>query len=98
MTTRKPISAHELVQPHTGAGTRPLDEQPAFRPRGTTLELHGGAVGIDHALQVWDIGSCGKGVAFRVDEMSEQDRRAIGDYMVQLWSDFRNWRPAVDKS
>jgi hypothetical protein len=51
-----PISTRKhLVPPITanlGSTVRPLARQPPFRPRGMPIECWGGAMAIDHSLQV----------------------------------------------
>ncbi len=78
------------ITPNLGPDMLPLDDQIPFRPFGTTWELWGGAVGIDHSLQIYDIGppqaACG---AAHVTELTPRDRDVLADYMIALWTAFK---------
>jgi len=67
---------------------------PPIRPKGCSLEFWGGAVAIDRSLRAWDVGhakgdtSAYASPAAKHSEMSPEDRRALADYMVDLWRRF----------
>lgn len=71
---------------------------PPIRPKGTGYEFWGGALAIDQALQVHD---CGREltldgrqrntVSATVNEIPQTQRRVIADYMIALWTAFKEY-------
>lgn len=74
-------------------GFPPVD-LPPIRPRGCSLEFWGGVVGIDRSLRVWEVSHPnGEPISFASQvgqrgELSPRDRKALAEYMVDLWQRF----------
>lgn len=68
---------------------RPLAEQPPALPHGVAFEYWGGALAIDHALQLWEVPPRALCLASLAD-LTPKQRKVIGDYMIALWTAFRD--------
>lgn len=78
------------ITPHVGDRLMPLKDQPPFRPFGTKYEFFGGAIGIDHSLQLYEISHID--IQYGADtatSMPLRDRQVIADYMIALWTAFK---------
>lgn len=64
------------------SAVRPISEQPLFRPWGVNLQL-------------WDVGPHAAMCSASVTDLSPRERKVIGDYMVALWTTFRDYPGAA---
>lgn len=81
------------IEPRTGRQlVMPLHEQAPMAPRGTSVESWGGAMAVDHRLQLWDVGDSRASCVAHVDDLSARDRRVIAEYQIALWQAFRDWK------